>query len=375
MSASIEVTPVATRADRREFLDLPWRLHREDPNWIPPLRSDQAELVGYRPHPFYERNEAQTFLARRDGKVCGRVAAIHNRVYIEHRSDPRGFFGFFESIDDPQVADALLTAVRQWFAARNILQVRGPANPGINYVWGLLTDGFDGPPTFMMPYNPPYYPRLIETAGFEKAEDLYAYWGHRGMMSGNTPRFKPFAEKVIDRYQIRLRPLNRRRFLADVEEFLGLYNRALDHVPSFAPMSPGEIRHLAKGLQWLIVPELAVGAEVDGRLVGAVFALPDYNPRIRQIDGRLFPFGFARLLWNKQRIKRVRILAATVLPEYAMMGIGLVLMRALIPKALEWGLEEAEFSWVAESNHFSRGSLEKAGAKRIRTYRVYDSAG
>jgi GNAT superfamily N-acetyltransferase len=368
----VEVTPVSTPRDRSRFLAFPWSLYRNDPHWIPPLRSDQEELVGYRRHPFYERNQVQTFLARREGQVCGRIAAILNRDRIDHCRDPRGFFGFFECVDDQEAADALLGTARAWFAEQGIHRLRGPTNPGINYVWGLLVDGFDSPPTFMMPYNHDYYPRLIEGFGLRKAQDLYAYWGHRGMMPSNRPRFQPFAEKVIDRYKIRLRPLDRSRFLADVEEFLSVYNRALGHVWGFSPMSAGEIRHLAKGLRWLIVPELAIGAEIDGRLVGAVFALPDYNPRIKQIDGRLFPFGFARLLWKKDRIKKVRILAATVLPEYAMMGIGLVLLRALIPKALEWGLEEAEFSWVAESNRFSRGSLEKAGAKLTKTYRVYD---
>jgi GNAT superfamily N-acetyltransferase len=166
--------------------------------------------------------------------------------------------------------------------------------------------------------------------------------------------------------------LNTKRFIEDVEGFLGIYNEALRNMWSFSPMSPTEVRHMAKSLRYLMVPELAVAAEMDGRLVGAVFGLPDYNPRIKQIDGRLFPFGFLRLLRKKQEIKKIRVLAATVLPEFSMMGIGLVLLRALLPKALEWGLEEAEFSWVAESNHFSRGSLEKAHAKRVKTYRVYD---
>jgi GNAT superfamily N-acetyltransferase len=166
--------------------------------------------------------------------------------------------------------------------------------------------------------------------------------------------------------------LDRKNFLRDVEGFIDLYNKSLMGTWGFVPMSKEEVRHVAKGLQYLLVPELALGAEIEGRLVGAVLCLPDYNPRIKAIDGRLYPFGFLRLLWRKDKIKRVRVLAANVLPEYQRMGIGLVLLHGLVPKALEWGIKEAEFSWVLESNWLSRGSLEKGGAVRTKTYRIYD---
>ncbi len=328
-SSGIVVTPVTTWRDRKAFLKFPWRLYRGDPNWIPPLRGDQKELVGYRPHPFYERNHVQTFLARRGPEVCGRVAAILNREHIEFRNDPRGFFGFFECVDDQDAADGLFDAVREWFAQDGIANLRGPANPSINYVLGLLVDGFDFPPTFMMPYNPSYYPRLIENYGFRKAQDLYAYWGHKDMMPANAAKFRPFVEKVVERYNLHLRPLDTKHFVEDVETFLRIYNEALRNMWGFSPMSPREVRHMAEGLRHLMVPELAIAAELDGRMIGAVFALPDYNPRIRQIDGRLFPFGFLRLLRKKQEIRKIRILAATVLPEFSMMGIGLVLLRAV----------------------------------------------
>jgi GNAT superfamily N-acetyltransferase len=139
-------------------------------------------------------------------------------------------------------------------------------------------------------------------------------------------------------------------------------------------MSAEEVRHLAKGLRWLIVPELTAIAEVDGQMVGAVFGMLDYNPRIRKIDGRLFPFGFVRLLWNRRVIRRIRLVSTNVIPEYQLLGVGLVLLRALVPKGLAWGLDEVEYSWVAESNALSRGSLEKGGAKRLKTFRVYDGS-
>jgi hypothetical protein len=333
---------------------------------------DQAELVGYRHHPFYDRNRIQTFLAMRGKKVCGRVAAIVNYAHIETHNEQIGFFGFYESVDDPEVARALLEAARQWLAEHDIQRIRGPMNPAFNYVFGLLIDGFDSPPAFMMPYNPPYYARLLEACGYEKAQDFYAYWGNREMRPAVHDKLKPICDQIIEKLNVRVRPLDRARFSEDVYTFLDIWNRAMANHWGFDPMSPAEIKKAAAGLKWLIEPRLALAAEIDGKVVGVVFSMLDYNPRIKKIDGKLFPFGWIRLFWNRRKIKSIRVLAASVLPEYNLQGLGLVLMDGLVPAGLEWGLEEVEFSWVAESNSFSRGSLEKGGAKRTKTYRVYE---
>lgn len=373
--SAIQVQPVRSRHQRKLFLSYPWELYRGDPFWIPPLRGNQRELVGYARHPFYENNEVETFLAYRSGEVCGRIAAILNRGHMERYHDDRGFFGFFECIDDQEVAGKLFDAVRQWFAERNIFSMRGPMNPSQNYELGLLIEGFDSSPTFMMTYNPPYYARLIEGCGFRKAQDLYAYFGHIDMLPKVAEKLRPIALGIIEHLGVRIRSLDRTHFREDVESFLQIYNRSLANTWGFVPMSEGEVRHMAQGLKHLIVPELAVGVEVDGRLVGAVFGLPDFNPRIRAIDGRLFPFGFWRLLRKKQEIKRIRAISTNVLPEYQRQGLGLVLLHGLVPKAMEWGIEEAEFSWVLESNRLSWRSLEKGGAIRTKTYRLYDFPG
>lgn len=370
--SDLVVKQVSTWGDRRRFLQFPWTLYRDDPNWIPPLRGHQKEVVGYRPHPFYETNRVQTFLALRGKEVCGRIAAILNRGHIERYADPRGFFGFFECVDDQQVANGLFDAARQWFAEQAVYSLRGPTNPSLNYELGLLIDGFDSPPFFMMTYNPAYYARLIEGYGFHKAQDLYAYWGHVDMLAKLNAKLGPLADRIIQHYGIHLRSLDRSRFLQDVEEFLSVYNRAMSGTWGFVPMSTAEVRHVARGLRHLIVPDLTIGAEIDGKMVGAALGMLDYNPRIRLINGRLFPFGVFRLLRNKRQIKRIRLISTNVVPEFQRMGVGPVLLYGLVPKALEWGLEEAEFSWVLESNFLSRGSLEKGGAIITKTYRLYD---
>ena len=171
---------------------------------------------------------------------------------------------------------------------------------------------------------------------------------------------------------IRLRPINKKRFSEEVRMFLDIYNKSLVGTWGFTPLSDREIQALANSLRFLIVPEMTSVAEVDGKPVGAVFGLLDYNPRIREIDGKLLPFGFLKLLWNKRAIKRVRLISTNVLPEYQKWGVGLVLMSRLVPEIFQWGIEIAEFSWVLESNHLSRATLERGGAKIDKVYRMYD---
>lgn len=369
----IEVIAVQSGRDKRRFLELPWKLYKDDPHWIPPLRMDQKELVNYKHCPFYEHNEVQTFLAVRKGEPVGRIAAILNRGHIDRYNEPLGFWGFFESIDDQEVADALFGAAAHWFAEEHDIHwMRGPANPSLNHTVGLLIDGFDSSPFFMMTYNPPYYERLVEEAGFSKVQDLYAFWGHINMLPKVREKLLPICEKIEEHTGARVRPLDKKHFKQDVEKFLSIYNKSLTNTWGFVPMSEAELKAMAAGLRFLIVPELALAVEVDGEVVGASFGLPDYNPRIKKIDGKLFPFGWYHLLRKKSELKKIRVISTNVLPEYQMMGLGLVLLNGLVPKAMDWGIQECEFSWVLESNQFSRGSLEKGGAKLAKTYRIYD---
>lgn len=369
---TLTVKPVETSREKKQFLELPWQINRGDSNWIPPLRKNQQELVGYKHHPFYEDAEGQTFLALYDGKPVGRVMAIVNRAHNRFQKDNRGFFGFFESIDDQEVASGLFTAVREWLGKRGITAIRGPANPSMNYECGLLIEGFDTPPFFMMTHNPPYYQRLIEGCGFGKIEDMFAFYGRIDMLKSLDNKLAFVVEECQRRFDIKLRRMERAHFDRDVRLFLDIYNQALVGMWGFAPMSEAEVTHMAKELKHLIAPEMTTIAEIDGKAVGAQFGLLDYNTRIKQIDGRLFPFGFIRLLWNKKAIKRVRLISTNVIPEYQKWGLGLVIASRLVPEARDWGIEEAEFSWVLESNTLSFGTLRRGGAKITKRYRMFD---
>ena len=370
--SNVSIIPVTSRREQRTFLDLPWQLYRGDPNWVPPLRGEQRALVGFGRHPFYGEAVAQAFLAVREGEACGRVLAIMNHAHNAWHKDKLGFFGFFECVDELEVAKQLFDAAGGWLAQRGMTAVRGPTNPSINYEWGLLVDGFDSPPMFMMTYNKTYYAKLIEAAGFAKAQDLYAYWGHVDMLGSMNKKHKVIDESIRERFGVTLRPLSRRHFRKDVEMFLDLYNQALSATWGFVPLSRAEVHTLAGQLRHLIVPELAVVAEVDGSPIGVLFGLLDYNVRIREMDGRLFPFGFLKLLSKRQEIKRMRVISANVLPEYQNWGVGITLARGLIEPVLSHGIEEVEFSWVLESNDLSRKTIEKAGGKLYKTYRLYE---
>ena len=368
---SVQVTPVDGRKDRKAFMELIWRLYQGDPNWIPPIRMNQEELVGFRKHPFYESNRCQAFLARRDNQVVGRIVGIINHAHNKRYEEKRGFFGFFESIDDQQVADALFQTAGRYLKSQGMTDVRGPCNPSLNYETGTLVDGFTTPPTFMMTYNPPYHDRLIKQFGFEKTQDMYAYDGNIEMLKTIDPKINQVVEQVQERFNVTVRQVSRKNFAKELLLFLKIYNESLQGTWGFVPLSDGEIKALGMSLKLLINPAATSVIEVNGEAVGVGLGLPDYNPIIKKIDGSLFPFGWARLLLDRKKITKMRIISTNVVPEWQRWGLGLVLLNRMLPDVVAIGITDAEFSWVLESNNLSRGSLERAGLVPSKTYRLY----
>jgi GNAT superfamily N-acetyltransferase len=370
--SEVVVKPVRSRTEQQEFLHLPWAIYKDYPKWVPPLRQNQKELVGFAKHPFYDDAKAQAFIAYRGKQAVGRVHAIMHYPFFRRYKERRGYFGFFESTDDLAVSRALFQAAKDWLASNDVHAIRGPINPSLNYECGLLIDGFDLPPTFMMTYNPPYYAKLIEDFGFSKVQDLFSFFGRTDMLAGLDKKMAFIIQECTRRFDIKLRTINTKKFVEEVKMFLDVYNQSLVGTWGFTPMSDKEMEHAAESMRHLIVPQMTTVAEINGRPIGAQFGLLDYNPRIKQINGRLFPFGFLRLLWNKRAIKKVRLISTNVIPEYQRWGVGVVLLSRLVPEVLAWGIEEAEFSWVLESNHLSNQSLRRGGAIQDKVYRIYD---
>ena len=371
-NSTIEVRPVNSRGDQKAFLRFPYQLYVDDPYWVPTLQMTEKELLNFKPHPFYEKSEIQCFLAYRSGKVVGRIAAIIDDTHNKFHEERRGMFGFFDIIDDSAVAAALFDQIKAWFASKDITLLRGPANPSQNHTWGLLVDGFDSQPKFMMTYNKPYYERLIVENGFAKSQDMFAFTGHISMLEDLDPKLMFVVNEAKKRLKVTTRPVDKKNFIADVEHFLRIYNAALEGQWGFTPMTEPEMKESAKGLKMLMAPELTTMAEIDGKPVACVFGLLDYNPIIKKIGGKLFPFGFLKLLTSKRKLRDMRMVSTNVLPQYQRWGLGLVLLERLVPNVREWGIENVEFSWVLESNKLSRGTLERGGAILEKTYRIYD---
>jgi GNAT superfamily N-acetyltransferase len=374
LSSGINIRSVRTWRDRRRFQGLPWTIYSGDPNWVPPILSQERLLLGWGHHPFFDHAEMVTLLAERDGKVAGRIAVFVNAIHNAKYDEKRGFFGFFECIDDLSVARALFDAGRAWLVERGMTAWRGPVNPSLNYTCGLLIDGFNAPPVFLMTYNPRYYAALLEGCGFAKAQDMYAYEMDVALLAKLVTRYKPAVMSALDGEDFAVRRFDRSRLDAEIRTFLDIYNRALDGTWGFTPLQPGEVSHIAAEMGHIIAPEFTAFAMVDGKAVGVVLALLDYNQIIRKLDGRLLPFGIFRLLWGRRRINVARTMAMTMVPGYQQSGLGIVLLDRLVEAAKPWGLKGWEFSWVLESNDASRGTLRRLGTKLAKTYRIYDRA-
>ncbi|HEY3012184.1 MAG TPA: GNAT family N-acetyltransferase [Gemmatimonadales bacterium] len=339
------------------------------------MRRDVQTLLSRTKNPFFEHAEAEYFIAERDGEVLGRVAAISNRLHNETHGDRVGFFGFFESIEDQAVADGLFEAAASWCRTRGHDVLRGPASFSVNDECGLLVDGFETPPTLMMPHNPRYYVGLLERAGFTKAKDLWVYQG------GSQERYVPVPERLAratelirQRQGITLRRLNLEDFRGEVERIKELYNSAWERNWGFVPMTEHEIDHLAEQFKPVVIPELVPMAEKDGKLIGFGIALPDLNVVFRKNrSGRLFPMVL-RLLWalKAKRIRRARILLLGVAPDYQGKGVDAMLYHWIWTKSGERGIYWGEAGWILEDNPAMNAGLEKMTFRVYKTYRLYD---
>lgn len=370
-SAAVTVRPVDGRADLDRFIRLPWRIYANDPVWVPPLLSDLKTVLDRRRHPFHQHADVEYFLAWRGDEVVGRIAAIVNHRHNEFHGEKTGFFGFFECIDDGDVARALLDTAEAWLRERGMERVYGPESFSTNEEsgLGLLVDGFDKPPVIMMAHTPPYYPRLVEGAGYVKAKDLLAYW-----LDDQRPpeRLVRGVERLRQAERVKLRTLNLKDFAGEVARIKDIYNSAWERNWGFVPMTDAEFDHLARQLRPVVNPRLCAIAEVDGEPVGFALALPDFNQALKHVNGRLFPFGIFKLLWYRRKIDTLRVLTLGLKPGYRQKGIDAMLYLHIFREGVAAGFKQAECSWILEDNWDMRRGLERMGARVYKTYRIYE---
>lgn len=374
---SIEVRQVAGARERKLFLRLPWAIYTGDPNWVPPLVSSVDRTLDPQHNPFYEHAESRLYLAWRDGQPVGRIVATINRLHNERHGDKAGFWGFFESDEDPDVARALLAQAAEDLRSHGMAEMRGPFNPSINAECGLLVEGFGRPPSLMMPYNPPYYPELLEQAGHVKHKELFAYYLDQDMIAPGTEaraRLERIDGLVRRRHpEVAIRTLDMSRYEQEVLALGELFNAARERNWGFVPVTRAELLHTAREMKPIIVPDCVIMAEVGSRLAGCTMGLPDIGPLLQKADGRLFPFGWFHLLFGRRRLDAMRIFGAAVHPDFRNLGIIPVLFLQFLRNTKARGFFWGELSWVAEDNLASVRTLEAAFKPRLyKRYRVYE---
>ncbi len=367
----VEIVPVAGRRDLEAFVALPYQLHRRDPCFTPPLRRDVRAQLDVSGNPFFRHAVRELFLARRDGRVVGRIAALHDAAHERVHRDGAGFFGFFETACDAEVAQGLLGAASAFLRERGARTLRGPLSPSINDEAGLLVEGFETPSVVMMPYNPPYYAELVERAGLRKLKDLLAF---ERAATELPERLAKAARVVGRRHGITIRTIDLRRFPQEVELVKRLFNDGWQSNWGAVPLDDAEIAQLARQLRPVLVPELVVFAEVRGEPVGFAAAIPDMNVALRaNPSGRLFP-GILKVLWASRRITRLRVVLLGVLPAWRGRAIDALLHHHIWQSACARGFSWAEAGWVLEDNHAMRNALGRMGFRAYKTYRIYERA-
>jgi hypothetical protein len=372
MSLSIREINLAYKKDLKEFVDLPWSIYKNDPNWVPPLKMAVKDLLNVNKHPFYETAEVKAWLAELDGVVVGRIMAINNHAYNKYTNSKLGFFGFFESIENPEVANLLFKTAEAAVKAWGLESIQGPMNPGTNYECGLLVDKYDDAPQIMMTYNPTYYSALIEKNGYAKAMDLLAY---NVAADFTMPKIiMDIAERTEKKSKVTFRTLNLKNWTKELDIMFDIYNSAWEANWGFVPMTKDEFYHTAKDLKSIVNPELVHFALVDGIEAGFILTLPDLNQVFKQIpSGNLSPMAIYKILTAKKRMTRCRVITMGVKKEYRKIGLETLLYKhnhiAIKSNPL---MKNIEMSWILETNLEMNKPLIRMGGEPYKRYRLFE---
>jgi GNAT superfamily N-acetyltransferase len=368
----LDVRPVASKRDLTTFIKLPWQLYRNEPNWVPPLVSERRQFLDRRKNPWFEHGEAEYFLAWRDGRAVGRITAQVDRILNEFQDNTWGLFGFFECEEDPEAAAALLSAAERWLRARGRDRMVGPMDFTTNDECGVLVDGYDLFPTILTNWQHRYYPGLLEGYGLAKAMDLYMWNLEVSDRSRVHEAIWKVADEVESKHGVVVRPMRKKHMEAEINRFLEVYNAAWERNWGFVPLSEEEVRHYAKDLKPILDENWAWVAEHDGETVGAALSLPDYNQVLAHLNGRLLPFGWAKALWYRRKINRVRVFALGVKRDWQHTGIAARFYELHFDSAERTPQKGGEMGWILETNKSMNRAMEGMGGRIVRTYRVFE---
>jgi GNAT superfamily N-acetyltransferase len=362
--------PVSSRSDLLSFIELPYRFYKDDPVWVPPLRDEQLGQFDPEKNPFLRHCEWQLFLLEDGAQIIGRIAAFVDNLAVDFWKERIGLFGYFECAEDEKAAGLLLDAARDWLRDRKCTTMRGPWS-FVSQEWGLVVDGFLPSPVIMAPYNPPYYADLLTGFGMQKEKDLLCWYVSAAEGYDIPPRILELTEAVAKRYGVRVRRIDMRHYDREVENLIELSNLSIIENWGYSPVTEAEVQAMARDMKPVIKPKGVLFAEDrESRPIGFAIALPDVNSLLHGLDGRLFPFGFLKLLWGIPRLRRYRMFALGVIPEYHGKAVDSLLYRALY-ESLYSPQTWMEINYVLEDNWPMINAIRKLGAKDLRRYRVY----
>ncbi len=371
----IEVARVLDGLQKDEFIKFQWKVYQGDLHWVPPLLMERHDFLDPARNPFFQHADVALFLARQNGEVVGRIAAVEDRNFNAFQSSKTAYFGLFECIDDREVAAALFGAAKEWARWRGLDTLLGPMNLSTNYEVGLLVEGFESDPYIQMPYNPRYYPALVEGCGLAKAKDLYGW--ERSAATPPPERFTRIARKIMDHTGVTLRSVNLRNFDGEVARIKEVYNAAWEQNWGFVPMTDAEFDKLARDLRHMVKADLALIAESQGEPIAFSLTVPDWNQALKKLNGRLtrfgLPVGVPMLFWNARKIDRVRLMALGVKSGWRRRGLDAVLIVETIARTHKLGYQGGEVSWTLEDNDLINRAIESAGCTRTKTYRMYEA--
>ncbi len=369
----MEIFPVRSPQELKEFILLPWKVYEYDPDWVPPLLYERRKFFDRSKNPFFKHAEVEYFLAQKNSEVIGRIAAIVNHRHNQFHLDRVGFFGHFEVIRDFEAAFGLLHAAQEWLKYKGMEIMRGPANFSTNDDVGLLVEGLNQPAVIMMPYNPVYYIDFVEGFGLKKVKDLYSYFFDPQF--GFPENMLSLSEKFKKKGNIVIRNLNLKKLDQELGIIKEIYNAAWSKNWGFVPLTEEEIDFLAQDLKSIVDPNLVFLAFVNGKPAGFSLSLWDINQVLIKTSGKLFPFGLLKIIWNlkvRRSMDRVRVLILGVTPEFQKKGIELILIRETYLSGVKRGCKRGDFGWILQDNYLMRSPLEKMGAKVYKVYRMYE---
>jgi len=366
----IRIETVETKKALKKFIKFPWKVYQNDANWVPPLIMEVKDKLDRKRNPFFEHAEMSLFLAYKEGHIAGRIAAIIDANHNSRHKEKIVFFGMFECFDDSDVSKALLNSATAWGRERGMNVLRGPVNLSLNDECALLIEGFDSPPSIMMPYNPPYYMDLLERYGLSKARDLYAFQMKKGYIAKG--KIRSVIDRIKDKTSLTLREVDLKHIIRETQSIAYIYNEAWKHNWGFVPWTQPEMDHTAKNLKQFADPHLILFAEDKGRPVGFAFALPNYNEIFKKMKGKLFPFGILIFLLQRKKVKGMRVLVFGILDQYRNTGISYLLYKRLEENAIREGYQWCETSWQLEDNEAVNRFTESLGGKIYKKYRIYE---